>query len=37
MNLPIGQPVYGRTAHILCDGTPAVELLEIVADSSKDQ
>ncbi len=32
----IGTIVYGRTAHIHCDGMPAIELLEIVApDASR--
>ncbi len=30
LNLPIGSDVYGRTARILVDSKPAVELLEIV-------
>ena len=30
LGVPPGQRTYGRTALILCDGTPAIELLEIV-------
>ncbi|MFG0262494.1 MAG: hypothetical protein ACF788_08905 [Novipirellula sp. JB048] len=31
MQIPIDQPLYGRTALIYCDGDPAIELLEILA------
>lgn len=30
LDVPTGQTTYGRTALILCDGAPAIELLEIV-------
>lgn len=30
MHLRVGEILYGRTALIYCDGTPAIELLEIV-------
>ncbi|MEX2170283.1 MAG: hypothetical protein WD851_13300 [Pirellulales bacterium] len=30
LNIPTGEPVYGRSARILLDKRPAVELLEIV-------
>lgn len=33
MHLRIGDELYGRTALIYCDGAPAIELLEIVADA----
>ena len=29
-DIPTGDTVYGRTALIYCDGTPAIELLEVV-------
>ena len=36
MHLRIGEELYGRTALIYCDGAPAIELLEIVAQAHED-
>lgn len=35
LGIAVGDPLFGRTALIYCDGAPAIELLEIVAPTQR--